>query len=169
VSALVVDASAALVLVRGEPGRFEVRDQFRKRAVSGERILVPALFWLEVVNVLARRYGYPPEAIVEAVYELEHTGIATVEVGRPGVLAVLDATGRSGLTAYDAAYLVLAESADASLLTADASLARAAGERGILVGGGGGVAEGRVPYLAEQSWIRWKGAGAYLAELRRAV
>ncbi|MGH2429110.1 MAG: hypothetical protein ACRDGV_09575 [Candidatus Limnocylindria bacterium] len=33
--------------------------------------------------------------------------------GAPGVLAVIDAVGHSGHTAYDAAYVVLAESAGA--------------------------------------------------------
>jgi predicted nucleic acid-binding protein len=130
---------------------------------------VPPLFWLEVVNVLAFRHRYRPGAIVEAVYELEQVGIATAEVGRPAVLAVIDAVGRFGLTAYDAAYLVLAESADASLLTADVNLASAAGDRAILVGADGGVAEASAPYAADASWATWKGAAAYLAELRSAM
>jgi predicted nucleic acid-binding protein len=169
VSAVVLDASAALTLLRDEPGAAGVRIHLQDQALAGEPILVPALFWLEVMNVLARRYRYPPEAIVEAVYELGQAGIATAEVGRPGVLAVIDALGRSELTAYDAAYLVLAQATDARLLTADAALAAAAGERAIQVGEGGSVAEDSSRYAAGSSWPRWKGAAAYLKELRRAV
>jgi predicted nucleic acid-binding protein len=168
VTALVLDASAALALVRGEAGATEIHRLLRAQALAGGPILVPALFWLEVVNVLAHRYQYPPEAVVEAVYELEQAGVTTAEVGRPGVLAVVDAIGRSGLTAYDAAYLVLAESTDARLLTADVALASAAGDRARLVGGGSGVAEPPAPYVPG-SWSRWKGASRYLAELRQAV
>jgi predicted nucleic acid-binding protein len=166
VSGLVVDASAALKLVRGEPGRAEVRRHFHQWTLSGDPILVPPLFWMEIVNVLALRYRFPPKAIVEAIYELEQVGIATAEVGRPAVLAIIDAVARSGLTAYDASYLVLAESADASLLTADAQLASAAGDRAILLGSAGDIAEAPVTYVADPSWVTWKGAVAYLGELR---
>ena len=167
-SGLVVDASAALKLVHWEDGRAEVRQHLRERLLGGEPILVPPVFWLEVINVLSRRYRYPPAAIVEAVYELEQVGLATAEAGRPGVLAVIDAVGRSGLSAHDGAYLVLAESTDAALLTADAGLAAVAGDRAILVGAEGGVAEAPAPYAGE-SWVSWKGAAAYLGELRAGL
>ena len=168
-TALVVDASAALALLRGEPGAAEASRRLREQVLAGEPILVPALFWLEVVNVLAHRYRLPPHAIVEAVYELEQAGLTTAEVGRPATLAAIDAIGRSGLTAYDAAYLVLSESTDASLLTADAALAAAAGERAVLGGGGDTIAESPAAYTPDRSWAAWSGAAAYLAELRRAV
>jgi predicted nucleic acid-binding protein len=167
VSSLVLDASAALKVVLEEAGEAVVRQQLRERTLAGERILVPPLFWLEIVNTLAIRHRYPPDAIVEAVYELEQVGIVTAEVGRPAVLAVIDAVGRTGLTAYDAAYLVLAESADATLLTADARLAAAAGDRAILVAPTGGIAETPQTYaVSAGSWTDWKGAAAYLSELR---
>ena len=145
-SALVLDASAALVLLRREPGWTEVDDHLRRHMLDAEPLIVPPLFWLEIVNVLARRYRYPPSAVVEAVYELEQMGVVTREVGRPGVLAVVDAIGRSNLTAYDAAYLVLAESADARLLTADVALAAAARERAVLVGASGEIADEPAPF-----------------------
>jgi predicted nucleic acid-binding protein len=166
---LVLDASAALTLLRQEPGHDAVREHLAGRIAAGDEILVPGLFWLEVVNVLAVRYRFTPAAIVEAVYELEQLGMATTDVGRPGVLAVVDAVARSGLTAYDAAYLVLAESAGASLLTADADLAVAAGERAILVRGRGGVAEPVTQYAPADPWPMWRGAAAYLAELRSSL
>jgi predicted nucleic acid-binding protein len=131
---------------------------------------VPTLFWLEVVNVLAFRYRYAPAAIVEAVYELEQVGVITAEVGRPGVLAVIDAIGRRGITAYDAACLVLAESTDAMLLTADARLAVAARDRAILVGSRGRIGDLRTSYVtATSSWTDWRGAASYLSELRTAL
>ncbi len=130
---------------------------------------MPPLFWLEVVNVLATRYRYPPSAIVEAVYELEQVGIRTADVGRPTTLAVIDAIGRTGLTAYDAAYLVLAESSDAALLTADAHLADGAGDRAILVGDRRGVGESAAQYEVTRPWPDWPGAVEYLGELRHRV
>ena len=168
-SGVVVDASAALKLLREEQGSADVRLHLRERVLAREPILVPALFWLEIINVLATRYRYPPDAVVEAVYELEQAGLATADVGRPGVLGVIDAVGRTGLTAYDAAYLVLAESADAMLLTADLHLASSAGDRAILVGADGGVAERPASFAVRPSWTAWKGAVAYLGELRSAL
>lgn len=166
---LVVDASAALKLLVAEPGRDEVRRHLRDAVHARQSLMVPALFWLEVVNVLARRYRFAPSAIVEAVYELEQQGFATADVGRPGVLAVIDAVARTGLTAYDAAYLTLAESADAQLLTADARLAAAAGDRAVVVGTPGSIAERVAPYASEGSWPMWTGAAGYLADLRLSL
>jgi predicted nucleic acid-binding protein len=139
---------------------------FARGVAEGRPFLVPPIFWLEIVNVLARRYRYPPAAIVEAVYELEQAGLTTAELGRPGTLATIDAVGRSGLTAYDAAYLVLAESSDARLLTADATQAAAAGARALLVTAADGVAEEQPFHRADPPWPAWKGAVAYLSELR---
>ncbi len=141
------------------------------RAWGGRGPGVPGapIFWLEIVNVLARRYRYAPAAIVEAVYELEQVGLTTAELGRPGALGVIDVVARTGLTSYDAAYLVLAESSEAMLLTADAQLAAAAGDRCLPVGPADGVAEAFAPYVAAQAWPTWKGAAAYLSELRSSL
>jgi hypothetical protein len=131
---------------------------------------VPQLFWLEMANVLAMRYRYPPASVLEAVYELEQLGLETTDLGRPGVLAVLDTVARTGLTAYDAAYLALAEAADANLITADALLADAAADRAIFVGPRRGrVAEERGLYRAAPAWPEWTGAAGYLSTLRESV
>lgn len=165
-SSLVLDASAALALLRSEATATEVRRRIHDAVRDNQALLVPPLFWLEVTNVLAMRYRYPPAAIVEAVYELEQLGLRTVSVGRPGVLGVIDAIARTSLTSYDAEYLVLSESIDARLLTADARLAAAAPGRAILVGGGPELAEERAGHVSGAPWPSWHGAVAYLADLR---
>ncbi len=53
---LVLDTSAALAIVLAESEAPVVREQLLA-AVDGP-ILVLELFWLEVVNVLARRHGW---------------------------------------------------------------------------------------------------------------
>ena len=166
---MVIDASVALKLVRTESGSDAVRRHLQGTIEREEPTLVPPLFWLEVVNSLATRHRYSPSAIVEAVYEFERVGLRTADVGRPATLAVVDVMGRTGLTAYDATYLVLAESSDAALLTADARLAEAAGDRAILVGDRRGVAESAAPYRVVHQWLDWPGAVAYLGELRRGL
>lgn len=165
-SALVLDAGAALVLLIGGDGRSAVRAALRDRILVGEGILVPAAFWLELIDALAEQQRRPPSAIVEAIYELEQLGLETADAGRPGILAVIDAVGR-GLAATDAAYLVLAESADADLLTTSPELASVAGSRATLIAG-----QPRRPSRRarpDRSWVRWKGAAAYLRELRSAL
>ncbi len=160
---LVVDASAGLSIVRAEPGS----DEASGVMASAARTCVPAFFWLEIVNVLARRHGWPGSAVIEAVHELESLGLETLEADRAALLSVIDLVERHGLSAYDATYLALALSLDAELATADRLMARAAGDRAILIGGGGRVGEEPTAYQPRTpTWPSWADAGVYLASLR---
>jgi predicted nucleic acid-binding protein len=168
--AVVLDASVGVPLVRNELASSGISHQIHELR-EGHRLIVPFLFWLEIVNVLGRRYHAPPQAILEAVVDLESAGLETVELDRPMLLLAIDAVVRHGLTAYDAAYLALADAADAQLLTADATLAAAAGKRGLLVGKDHGVREQRPSYrpTGDPAWAGWPGAAAYLRELRTSA
>jgi hypothetical protein len=76
------------------------------------------------------------------------------------------------LTAYDAAYLALAESRGAELLTFDASLAVAAGARSIRFDGDESIRETSAGFAgleARPGWTAWPGAAAYLRELRNTI
>lgn len=160
---IVLDASAGLKLVRAEAGS----DDASQTVADAARSCVPALFWLEVVNVLAGRHGWSGAAVIEAIHELESLGIETVEADRASVLAVIDLVERHDLTAYDAAYLALALSLDADVATADRRLALAAGDRAIRIGLAGGIEEERAGYRPRRpSWPAWADAGEYLAGLR---
>ena len=165
---IVLDASVGIPLVWDDPASSRVARRVNELRETGHRLLVPSVFWLEIVNVLGRRYHAPPEAILEALVELEAAGLETVELERPMLLLAIDAIVRHGLTAYDAAYLALADAADARILNADATLAAAAGSRGILVSEDRGVRE-RPPghkRPGPPAWAAWPGAAAYLRELR---
>ncbi len=166
--ALVLDSSAALALLLGEPEAPSVRDLLVRAA--GRPLLVLDLFWLEVVNVLLRRHGWDANAVVETLRELDELGIETVAPDRPMVLAALDLAATRGISAYDAAHLALAEAADAQLLTLDERLARAAGPRAA-IRPGPGTNEERAPYgpAAAGPAPDWARHGRYLAELRRAA
>ncbi len=165
-----MDASVAVGVVRAEPIAPEALALLGRARTSGSRVLVPSIFWLEVLNSLGRRHRLPPAAILEALAELDAFGLETVDLDRPMLLLTLDAVARYGLTAYDAAYLALAESADAQLLTTDARLAATAGSRAVLVSDGSpqppprAVAEPSTPHAA--TWTDWPGAAAYLRDLR---
>ena len=109
---LVIDASAALGILLREPGSEAVRVRLAG-ALDGE-LLVPEHFWLEVTNVLVRRYGRAPDDVVAALRELDEMQLAAVVLDRPAILYGLELMATHGLTAYDAAYLALAEVADAA-------------------------------------------------------
>lgn len=169
-SGAVIDASVAIRIVRLEPGWDRALDRLRTLKRRGGRLLVPAFFWLEIVNVLGRRYRLMPPAVLESIADLEAMALETVDIDRPMLLLALDAVARHGLTAYDAAYLALADAADARLMTADARLAVAAGARAEFVGEGPAphqLAEAPAAYTT--SWADWPGAAAYLRQLRARV
>jgi predicted nucleic acid-binding protein len=159
---VVLDASAALAILRAEPSAQAVR-----RAIPAEeRLIVPELFWLEVTNALARRFGWEGEAIVEAVRELDELGLASVPIPRAVLLAAIDIVDRHALTAYDALYLALAESENARLLTLDAQLAAAAGPRAIRIEGIDPRRLAEAPAGYRRDPINWTRFGPYLARLR---
>jgi predicted nucleic acid-binding protein len=165
-SGLVIDSSAALAVVLGEPEAAVVRARLVDAA--GGPILALDLFWLEVVNVLVRRYGWEADAVVEAVRELDALGVETVALDRPLLLASIDLASAHGITAYDAAHLALAEGTDIALLTLDAGLRRAAGARSV-IRPDHGTHEARATYSAGGRPPDWSRHGRYLAELRQAV
>ena len=166
-SALIVDASVVLAISLQEPTSKRAESILRERRLAGGALLAPAFLWLEVVNVLVRRYRQPSEVVLESIFDLETLGLESVELDRLQLLLTIDVVARHGLSAYDAAYLALAESADAQLLTADRRLAAAAGARAIPLDGGHAVHEEAPAYAT--SLTTWPGAAAYLKELRARI
>jgi predicted nucleic acid-binding protein len=161
---LVVDASVAIAICIEEPTFERAVAILREREVAGARVLAPAFLWLEILNVLIRRYHQPPELVLQSIVDLETLGLTSVELDRPQVLLTLDLLGRHRISAYDASYLALAESVDGDLLTLDHQLAAAAGSRALPITGRRAFREIQAPY--EDSWVAWPGAAAYLKELR---
>jgi predicted nucleic acid-binding protein len=164
-SPIVLDASIALAIVRREPSSPTLLGVLRETAVAASEYLVPDHFWLELVNVLIRRYGATPEETVERLRDLDDLGLRSIRVDRPLLLVALDLQARHALSAYDAAYLALAEIEDARLLTLDRQLALAAGPRVVPVPGldQGRISEMRGRYRQPVDWARF---GPYLAQLR---
>lgn len=164
---VVVDASVAVALLIEEPGADRATTILRERDARQGKIMVPAFFWLEVVNVLVRRYRQPPGLVLQSMIDLEVLGLESVPLDRPHLLLTIDAMGRGDLSAYDASYLALAESADADLLTFDRRLAAAAGSRALSLGPGHSIQEASASY--GPLWAEWPGAAAYLKQLRAEV
>src|SRR4029079_11640300 len=87
--------------------------------------------WLEIGNVLLRRYGFAPERIVGEMQTLDGFAIETIHIDRTLLLLLLDRMWSLNLSAYDAAYLAWTESMATSLVTLDLRLAAAAGSRAL--------------------------------------
>ncbi len=160
---LVLDASAAIALVRGEPAGAGVLADLRSQVEAGGEILAPELFWLELLDILVRRYRWSADAVVRAVAALDAFEPVVVAQDRPAVLLALDAALAHGLTVYDAAYLAVAQLEGARLLSLDAALVAAT------TSGPHRSGEERAVYGEHAARPDWRAHGRYLAELRSAA
>jgi len=170
---IVIDASIAIALVRHEPWRTAIWAATRKWAEARNRLLVPALFWVEVVNALVRKHHRTEAEVIEALATLDELAIETIELDRPTLLLALVSMSQAGLSAYDALYVALATSTESHLATLDRRLAAVAGSRAVLFaeGGPGRVAGSPAGYERgadrAPAWVRSAAVGAHIAELRR--
>jgi predicted nucleic acid-binding protein len=163
---LVLDASAAIAIIRAEPQGPGIAALLERHVAADGRVVVPGHFWLEVGNVLLRRYRFAPDRIVGEMQSLEAFAIETIHIDRTLLLLLLDRMWTLDLSAYDAAYLALTESLNASLVTLDVRLAAAAGSRAI-PRGPHRLAETASNYEVTEPSEVWAHFGGYLAELRR--
>lgn len=130
--ALVVDASAAATWVLPDEGGAEA-DVVLDR-VAAEGALAPGLLWHELRNILltAARRGRLPEAeVAPALGSLRRLPIEVVDMAAGGDAPLVALALRHRLTAYDAAYLLLARDRALPLATADRALRRAAEAVGV--------------------------------------
>ena len=153
-------------MIRVEPAARTLRPLLIGADVRELRILVPDGFWIELANVLVRRYSMTPEEVVEAMREIDELDVESVRIDRVLLLAAMDHQHRHRLSAYDATYLALAESEGARLLTLDVMLAAAAGDRAIRLDGmpPRRLSEGATEYGRDP--VDWARFGPYLAQLR---
>jgi predicted nucleic acid-binding protein len=90
--------------------------------------LVPELIWVEITNVLAdqvRVAALDTDDAAEVLGQLLCLPLET-HAAHPAASGAFAAALSRGLSGYDAFYLVLADAADAVLVTADRKLAEAA-------------------------------------------
>lgn len=122
---LVLDASVVLKWFgpADEVG-VEAARALRDRYEHGDLLVaVPPLLFLEILNVAGHRWRWDDPSLQELAAALEGLGF---EVERPPLDCVA-AWVTKGLTAYDAAYVALAEHREARLVTSDLEILAVAG------------------------------------------
>jgi len=87
-------------------------------------MVAPSLLFLEILSVAGRSWGWPGGELLALA---ETLGQIEVEVAEPRLGLVAGWVGR-GLTAYDAAYLALAEERGIQVITDDRAILESAGE-----------------------------------------
>lgn len=122
----VVDCSAFVSLVFDDEDAKGIEALLSEAAHGHVRIMVPALFWYEVSNVLRMatvRKRLSDDEADGALYRFTGLPIETdVELPPAVVLRMGRFAAEKSLTAYDAAYFELAERHSARLLTFDKAL-----------------------------------------------
>jgi len=97
---------------RGSFEARQLRDDYQAGRLS---VVVPSLLFLELLNVAGRRWRWEAEAVAELAEALDDLSF---EVSEPDLPSVASWISRR-LTAYDAAYVALAERRDLALVTDD--------------------------------------------------
>jgi predicted nucleic acid-binding protein len=121
---IVVDTSAAVELVL----LTRLSDAVAARLATEEQAIhVPHLYDLEVAHVLRRLVQLREVSPTRAQEALEDATLIPQERHAHVDLLPRIWALRTTMTAYDAAFVALAEALDATLVTCDAKLARAAG------------------------------------------
>jgi len=113
----VIDASALAAIAFAEPSAEAVID-----AIDGHRLHAPTLIAFELMNVAWKRAKKQPQAtalFLEALEMLEGLSLQFRGIDQGGVIELGLATG---LTAYDATYLWLAQALRMPLVTLDKKL-----------------------------------------------
>jgi len=164
---IVLDASSAIAIVRHEADGPDVRRLLSDELTSD--LWVTAFFWLEVANSLMRRHRQAAAQVLEAIASLDDLDLQTADSDRPAVLASFAVASKHGLSVYDASYLALAERLDASLLTLDARLAAAAGDRALSIRRRGRRVQESKPAYQLRPWVRWSELDRYVEAVREVT
>lgn len=133
-SDFVLDASAALAWCFADEAD-AASEALLERLAGGDTAEVPAIWALEIANVLAaaeRRHKLTAADVAEAVALYEPLAIHVDEdTSRRSLNEILGLARRTQLSSYDAAYLELAMRLGLPLATRDADLRAAARRAGV--------------------------------------
>ena len=131
--AIVVDANVPVILVSGDPRQEAAQDRIRQWLVASEEIHAPSLLPYEVANALTRLVAsgaLRADRIDRAWRTALSIPISYHPLAAEGDRVVSIALKLRRQTAYDAAYIALAERLGAEVWTFDGPLARNATSSG---------------------------------------
>lgn len=122
---LVLDSSVVLkwFASEGEAGSAQARTIRGRYEAGGLLVVVPSLMFLEVVNIAGRRWLWEESQLLELAGALDDLGF---DIAEPELRSVAAWTAR-GLSAYDSAYVALAEERGLQLMTDDQQILEIAG------------------------------------------
>ena len=120
--AVVVDASAVGAIAFGEPDGPTLVAH-----LQGETLLAPTLLDYEIASIAWKKARAHPESAAQIQAALYAASRLRIERVRVPAVDLLRVARETRLTVYDAAYLWLARTRDAELVTLDRRLANAAG------------------------------------------
>jgi predicted nucleic acid-binding protein len=123
---IVIDASAVLELLLRTDKGIKVQEQVLD---SRESLHAPHLIDIEVTQTLRRLVILNEITAARGKQALDDHAALNIKRARHKELLERVWTLRDSVTAYDAAYVVLAETLDAPLVTCDAKLARSHGHK----------------------------------------
>ena len=129
---LVVEVSIAAAWVMPDEDSAAADAILHRMAAEGG--VAPGLIWHELRNILlmAARRGRLSEAeVVPSLLRLRRLPLESVDMAAGGDAGVVAIAARHRLTAYDAAYLALAQNRSLPFATADRALRRAADAEGV--------------------------------------
>lgn len=117
--AVVVDASAIGAIAFGEP-----EGEALAAVLRGATLIAPSLIDYELSNLALKKTRRSPATAPQIAMALDAALALPISRIRVPGLEAFAVARRTGLTAYDAAYLWLAQSRDLELITLDAQLDR---------------------------------------------
>ena len=113
----VLDASALLAMLFGEPGTEEMRTLFHKAAAADKPLLMTAVNWAEALNRITRRQGESGLAAARLLPANGPLSIVPADIELAEAAAAYKAADQLGLA--DAFAAALAKTRKADLVTAD--------------------------------------------------
>lgn len=114
---VVLDASVGVKWFRDEPGSDAARELLRQHAAGAVRLVVPSLFFYEVIDVARRHFG--PDGARRIWQSLSADELVYSNPDAELLDRTVEVAATLGCTLYDAAAPALAEHLGCELVSAD--------------------------------------------------